>query len=190
MPDTLDAKTYKIILIGDPGVGKTSLRKRYMGDGFRSNYLMTIGADFGIKRLTIQNKGYIFQIWDLSSQIAFKSIRQIYYKHTNGVILVFDLNSMDSLLNIVNWVKEFRIKTQYQKIPGILVGNKLDLVQENRKIIDKEILHKTINAIEETLNYDIPYIETSALDGKNVQLMFKMLIESTLAGMGELNLIA
>lgn len=165
---------FKIILIGDPSVGKTSLRRRYIGDGFHHNYQMTIGADFSTKRHSSDGRECVFQIWDLSGQESFKSVRKIYYRNTHGIVLVFDLTNDVSLENSVKWIEEYRASAYFNdKIPCILVGNKLDL----EKVDDVEKYELYRLKIENLMrNHTIVYF-SSALTGENVELIFDKLME-------------
>ena len=78
---------YKVVLVGEPRVGKTSIRRRYLGKGFSQNYMVTLGADFAIKRI----KNSAIQIWDLAGQAVYKHVRDGYYQGAQGIILVFDV---------------------------------------------------------------------------------------------------
>ena len=96
----------KIVLAGDGAVGKTALRERYLGKGFSSNYMMTIGADFALKEATIREKSIKFQIWDLAGQPRFNSVRELYYRGSHGAMLVFDLTRRESFTNLYLWIDE------------------------------------------------------------------------------------
>ena len=85
-------KIFKITLLGDGAVGKTSLRKTYLGEGFKDGYSMTIGADFAVKRLRIDDQDFVAQIWDLAGQQRFSAVREVYYRGTSGCLLVFDIS--------------------------------------------------------------------------------------------------
>ena len=98
----------KVCLLGDGAVGKTALRKRYLGKQFSSGYVMTIGADFAVKKTEINTndgtKSVKFQIWDLAGQPRFNSVRELYYKGSHGGLLVFDITRRDSFSNLNSWV--------------------------------------------------------------------------------------
>ncbi|MHA2203636.1 MAG: Rab family GTPase, partial [Candidatus Hodarchaeales archaeon] len=127
---------YKICLLGDGGVGKTSLRERFLGKGFQSGYILTIGADFAVQNLEIDGTQYKFQIWDLAGQQRFEAVRALYYKGSHGAILVFDRTRPESLFNLENWKRELFTNVGRQ-IPYIILGNKSDLpnaiIQEELK---------------------------------------------------------
>ena len=96
----------KIVLAGDGAVGKTALRERYLGKGFSSNYMMTIGADFALKEATIREKNIKFQIWDHAGQPRFGTVRSVYYYGCLGALLLFDVTRPDTFTNLENWLEE------------------------------------------------------------------------------------
>ena len=165
--------TFKIILIGNSGVGKTALRHRYFGRGFQKQYLMTLGSDFALKEL---DDAYA-QIWDLAGQISFQSIRSVYYKGTHGIIMVFDLTDEKSFTDLDEWIKEVDINNGL--VPLVLVGNKDDLVGKNTPSQVREKQIKDYVKQKQT-EHDIPitYFTTSAKTGKNVDKMFNALFGS------------
>ena len=162
--------TFKVILIGNSGVGKTALRHRYFGRGFHKQYLMTLGSDFALKEL---DHAYA-QIWDLAGQISFQTIRRVYYKGTHGIILVFDLTDEKSFADLDQWIEEVELNNGL--VPIVLVGNKNDLLSKDNPT---EIMEEQIKDFikQKQTEYDIPitYFKTSAKTGKNVKSMFKAL---------------
>lgn len=175
----------KIILIGDGGVGKTSLRRRFMGQSIETNYIETIGADLAIKNLKIEVNANVipiqYQIWDLSGQYIFSGIRPLYYKGISGAIIVYDLTNRSSFDNVLNWLEEIRRKSEKNPIPLIILGNKNDTRNSVNTVIDTaegELLAKKVG----TIYYEstIPYYETSAITGENVMPAFLKLADMIL----------
>ncbi|MFX1283246.1 MAG: Rab family GTPase [Promethearchaeota archaeon] len=167
---------FKVCLIGDGGVGKTSLRERVLGEDFESTYLLTIGADFAIYQADIDGHIYKFQIWDLSGQQRFDIVRAVYYRGSHGAILVFDQTRPESFSNLENWRKELFTHVN-RRVPFILLGNKCDL----RSKIDRNALNEFIEKSEKEFSYagnpfSIPYLDTSARTGHNVNEAFETLI--------------
>lgn len=165
--------TYKIVLVGDPRVGKTSLRQRYLGEGFKENYMVTLGADFVIKRFD----DTVMQIWDLAGQPVYKSVREGYYKGAEGIILVFDVTRPETFNNIPKWLSEILNKNE-EILPMVLVGNKSDLRAED----DPDHVHEqnAINYAGELGNwsgFEVQYLESSAFNGQNVDEIFIKLKE-------------
>lgn len=159
----------KVILIGDSAVGKTSIRLRYFGHGFKEAFLMTLGADFAIKKLG----GDVLQIWDLAGQIAFSTIRKQYYLGTHGAILMFDLTKRSSFENLDLWINE--IQTQSNRmIPCIIVGNKYDLKKE--VTVSRREVNVYIQDLRKRYDYKFPYFESSAKSGKNIDRIFENLV--------------
>ena len=168
---------YKIVLIGQGGVGKTSLRRRYLGEGFEASYLATIGADFATKK--IDNEGSkIAQIWDLAGQSRFAVVREGYYRGTK-VILVFDISRRETYFAVPNWIKEMMEGMGIDEpIPMVLVGNKADLRDGDPTFIEEEQAKEYAKQLSEWSGMDIPYIESSAKTGLNVDQIFDSLIDN------------
>jgi small GTP-binding protein len=164
---------YKICLLGDGGVGKTSLRERFLGKGFQSGYILTIGADFAVQNLTIRDIQYKFQIWDLAGQQRFSAVRALYYKGSHGAILVFDQTRLDSLYSLENWKTELFTNVG-REIPYIILGNKSDLPGA---IDQEQIDHFIKKSQSEThdIPFNIKYLKTSAKSGLNVTEAFGQL---------------
>ena len=171
----------KFILLGDGGVGKSSIRRQYMGEGFRKSHLMTIGADFSNKIQIIDNKFQVStQIWDLAGQVQFKSVRKRFYLGASGVMLVYDITSRESFTNITNWFQELIDnsfnKNNAKKIPIIFIGNKIDLVEQREVSVDNVKAYiQTLKRVPELSHIPMYNIETSALDGTNIEEVFEKL---------------
>lgn len=179
--------TIKAVLIGDGGVGKTSLRERYLGRGFSAQYMMTIGADFALKPVKIltndREQTINVQIWDLAGQVHFSKVRTLYYKGLKGLLAVFDVTRDSSYTNLLNWVNEIKtVIDDTSKIPVILIGNKIDLrIEGEPSHISPELGRKMAGQFCELLSdgkLEVKYIETSAKTGENVEAAFNKLVET------------
>lgn len=160
---------YKVIVIGDPAIGKTSLIRKFVKNQFEKDYLPTVGVSISKEsiEMEIEGKKVIINLllWDLAGQPQFYLLHKVYYNGANGVILGFDLTRTHTYSNLKNWHKEL-VKDGLIDLPMVLVGNKSDL-KEERKV---GMAH--INHMQESLN--IPdYVETSAMTGQNVGTLFK-----------------
>ncbi|MHA1714751.1 MAG: GTP-binding protein, partial [Promethearchaeota archaeon] len=115
-------KTYgfKIVTIGEPAVGKTSLIRRFTTGKFSESYLKTIGADFTIKYLDYPDKRVLLQIWDLAGDSRFKWIRRDYYQEANGCLIVYDITRKETYNELDEWVKNLR--NYCGDIPAVLMG--------------------------------------------------------------------
>jgi small GTP-binding protein len=168
----------KICLLGDGRVGKTSLRNRYMGKGFPGDYLPTLGADFASTKVNIPfdntEKAIRFQIWDLAGQPTFNQIRALYYRHTAGALIVYDINDRNSLQNLRAWVQEL---TQHVGNPSVFInilGNKSDLRNENSitRLEAETYISEQIMPRYQHLVGTIDHFVTSANTGENVNEAF------------------
>lgn len=155
---------FKLLIIGDSHVGKSSLLMKYIDNDFDDDFNTTIGVDFRIKQVDIDDKIVKLQIWDSAGQDRFKTITTLYYKNCHGIMIVFDLTDRKSFDNVKMWLKEIEKYCNIENVPKILVGNKNDL-DEYRKISFEEI-------IEFANSIDIKYVETSAKCDKNIEKAF------------------
>ena len=166
-------KSYKILLLGDPAVGKTSLRKRFMGEGFKAgNYMPTLGADFSVKRF----ERNVMQVWDLAGQMVYKSIRDQFYKGASGILLLFDIKNPVTFSHLTNWIDEAITSLKYQ-IPLYLIGNKSDLRDGKSDEINSEQVHEYITKLTDWYKFDVKFFETSAMTGKNIDLVFSEIVK-------------
>lgn len=171
---------FRVTLIGDGAVGKTAIRERYLGRGFKAEHLMTIGADFAAKDMVISHNGrdynVVFQIWDIAGQKRFQEIRSRFYLGSNAGICVFDITSQDSFQNIPKWLDELWKNNGARPpyIPIIILGNKSDLRDRHSVPIKKaEEYCEALSAKTEKLGYKVHYMETSALNGENIEEAFQ-----------------
>ncbi|MHA2227316.1 MAG: Rab family GTPase [Candidatus Hodarchaeales archaeon] len=173
----------KICLLGDGGVGKTSIKDKFSGKGFPKQYLPTIGADFITKQITLDLPlgpcEIKFQIWDLAGQPPFKQIRSIYYRKCVGSLLILDITREVSLYNLNNWMTELFENAKSPYISLIVLGNKIDLRGKNQGSISiesaKKFIDEHLSSKYSELHGQISYIETSAKKGTNIDLVFQKL---------------
>lgn len=128
-PDGLDYMLFRYIIVGDVGVGKSCIMLQFTENKFRKDYKMTIGVEFGIKTIKIDNKNIKIQVWDTAGQENFLSITKLYYKGAVGALLVYDITDKLSFQNIANWLEAVRTNSSEQ-IVMIIIGNKNDLEQQ------------------------------------------------------------
>jgi small GTP-binding protein len=158
----------KVVIIGDSGVGKTNLIKRFVSDTFSENSKATVGVEFLSKTYKINDHIFKIELWDTAGQERYKSITSVYYKGSKGALLVYDITSQVTFDNIGKWITEIRDKTS-KDITLMMVGNKMDLSQY-REVSNEQALNKA-----KTLG--IPIMETSALDSTNVKEAFYDLLK-------------
>jgi small GTP-binding protein len=166
-------RLFKICLLGDGAVGKTSLRKRYMGEGFSGGYMTTLGVDFALHKTTIDDVEITWQIWDLAGQPDMSEVRIGYYNGSYGAIAVYDVTRPYTADSIDKWIRDFRANS-YPRCPCILVGNKIDLRSQISSSMDTK-KGKKLSA-----ELGLPLLETSAKSGEGVREAFENLGKAVL----------
>ncbi len=177
-------KIFKIVVLGDGAVGKTALRHQYLGEGFKQSYSMTIGADFAVKRVDLDGKEIVAQIWDLAGQLRFQSVREVYYQGATGGLLVFDITRQSTFASIPNWITELLENNKNKIVPMVLIGNKSDLRESTPEAISYESGMEYAKSLSDWSKFEIPYVETSALSGDNVEEAFATLLRNIEANFG------
>jgi len=156
--------SFKIIIIGDPRVGKTTLILRYIDKAFRELYIPTIGVQVSMKYLELnENTEVKLHTWDIAGQEQFTKVREKFYKGGHGVIIVYDVTNPKSFRNVENWYQD--MVKNVGKLPGFIIGNKIDLPPQVKKWDGKELATKL----------ELEFIETSAKTGENVNYLFHTL---------------
>ena len=159
---------FNVITIGDSGVGKTSIIRKYIHNIFDEDSLATIGLNFAFKPVILKNGIEIkLKLIDTAGQEKYKSLAKTYYKNGHGVLFVFDYNDLASFENMSEWIKLFEESNGNMNIPKYLVGNKSDL--ENK--ITEEKINKFLNEVK------FKFKRTSALTGANIDELFQEIAE-------------
>ncbi|MCH8908629.1 MAG: GTP-binding protein [Candidatus Heimdallarchaeota archaeon] len=167
----------KVTLIGDAAVGKTSLRNRFMGKGFRGDHLMTIAADFAVKEdeITVDDKKYsvAYQVWDMAGDKKFTQLRTRFFNGTMAGLCVFDVTKLESFNSVPKWIEEIWKNNGQGVIPIILLGNKSDLRDKKSIPVTKgQEYAKMLSGRTSREGYDVHYMDTSAKDGINIKEAF------------------
>ena len=172
--------TFKILTIGESGVGKTCILRRFVENKFLKNHLATIGIDFKTKTLNINNQEIKLKIWDTAGQERFRNITTQYYKGADGIVLVYDVTDEASYEKIREWMEQIHSNTQKEEIGLVLLGNKCDMEPRN-------VTEDMGNKMAEELKTD--YFETSALTGQGIKEAFEQLTKTIMKkrGVGEGN---
>ncbi|NVM55856.1 MAG: GTP-binding protein [Candidatus Helarchaeota archaeon] len=165
-------KVYKLVMLGDEAVGKTSLIIQHTEHKFSESYKMTIGTDISAKLIEVEEKGaktnvYLI-IWDIGGQEKYRILRESYLRGASAALLVFDLSNKTSFHSVYNWVDETK-KFCGGSIPMLLLGNKLDLASE------RSVPPKEGKKMAKDLN--VSYFETSAKSGDNVDKAFNEIVK-------------
>ena len=157
----------KVVILGDGGVGKSSLMNRFVNNEFDSQSFHTIGVEFLIKDINVGDCVYTMQIWDTAGQERFKSLRTPFYRGTDCCLLTFDVNDAQSFENLLMWKKEFLHYSDVRepdRFPFVLLGNKVD---RGERVVTAQQAKEWCAA-----NGNMPYFETSAKDNINVEQAF------------------
>jgi len=170
--------TYKTVLIGDGAVGKTSIRRAYMGAEFMSSHLATIGVDFAQKHIQTEDAPVRFIIWDLAGQPTFERVRRHYYQGSHSLILVYSVIDREIFDNASKWLVE-AYKYMGQLPPTAIIGNKIDLRWEHplEDVVSTKEGQQFTEYFFEKLEVDAIFRETSALTGVNIHDMFTELLK-------------
>ncbi|KIY03753.1 GTP-binding protein ypt7 [Fonsecaea multimorphosa CBS 102226] len=168
----------QVIILGDSGVGKTSLMNQYVNKKFSTSYKATIGADFLTKEVTVDDRIVTLQIWDTAGQERFQSLGVAFYRGADCCVLVYDVNSAKSFETLDSWRDEFLIQASPrdpESFPFVVLGNKIDL-GEDRRMVSQKRAHAYCQS-----RGQMPYFETSAKESINVEQAFEVIARNALA---------
>ena len=166
LDDTYDV-IYKILLVGDSGVGKTNIMLRYLNKEFNINTKATVGVEFGSKNIIIDKKVIKGQIWDTAGQERYRAITSSYYKGAHGAFVVYDITLKESFEAVDRWINDLRSNTD-ERLEIILIGNKSDL-EEKRQVTKEE-------GEEKAKEKEVAFMETSALNCNNIEKAFNEIL--------------
>ena len=161
--------TFKIIIFGDAGCGKTTLTQRFLYNLFKSDQTMTIGVDFEVKSLSVDEKKVKLQIWDFGGEERFRFLLPTYVRGARGGLFLYDITNYSSIAHIDDWLSVIKKEIRAEDLfPIIVVGGKVDLV-ENREVSSADGIK-----IARSRNVN-GFIETSSKTGENVEKTFEAL---------------
>ncbi|XP_034941474.1 ras-related protein Rab-21 [Chelonus insularis] len=163
---------FKVVLLGEGCVGKTSLALRYVEDKFNDKHLSTVQASFFEKKININGKRVKLAIWDTAGQEQFHALGPIYYRMSNGAILVYDITNNDAFQKVKNWIKELR-KMLGNDVCLVIAGNKIDLEKDRNVTVEEaEEYAKQVGAV---------HFHTSAKQNRNIEELFLDLTKRMIA---------
>lgn len=160
--------TLKILIIGESGVGKSSLLLRFTDDTFDPELAATIGVDFKVKTIAVDGNKAKLAIWDTAGQELFRTLTPSYYRGAQGVILVYDVTRRETFVRLENWLSELETYCTRNDIVKMLVGNKID--KDNREVDRNE-------GLKFARKHSMLFIESSAKTRDGVQCAFEELVE-------------
>ncbi|KAJ2888577.1 ras GTPase [Coemansia aciculifera] len=169
---------FKLLLIGDSGVGKSCLLLRFADDTYTESYISTIGVDFKIRTIELEGKTVKLQIWDTAGQERFRTITSSYYRGAHGIIVVYDVTDSQSFTDVKQWLQEID-RYASEGVNKLLVGNKSDLVDA------RQVDFTAAKELADTLG--ISFLETSAKDSTNVEQAFLTMAKQIKDRMGASN---
>ncbi len=172
---------FKILVIGDSGVGKSCILLRFVDNSFAETYISTIGVDFRIRTIEMDGKSIKLQIWDTAGQERFRTITSSYYHGAHGIIVVYDITDETSFDNVRQWLKEID-RYGSRKVVKLIIGNKSEL--EDKRTVFTEA------ASNFTAAYDIDFMEISAKEDVNINKTFLTLSQKIIERMEISNLEA
>ena len=174
LPDEIGASSsidnYKIVIIGDINVGKTSILSRFRYGSFESDYMPTLGIDFFSKNLFFEDKTIRLILWDTAGQERFRSLIPSYLKNADCIIIVFDITNKESFLSLNKWLTDAKNNASENTI-YVICGNKIDL-KERRTVNENEI-----NEYIEK-NTGVIYMECSAKNGQGIKDLFNVIAKN------------
>ncbi|KAL9986016.1 hypothetical protein ACROYT_G000069 [Oculina patagonica] len=159
---------FKVLLLGDAGVGKTSLMWRFSDDVFNQTYISTIGIDFKLRTIDVEGKKVRLQVWDTAGQERFHAISVSYYRTAAGIMLVYDITRRSSFENIAKWLRRIDEHAK-EDVIKLLIGNKCDMHQH--RAVKREEGEKLAN------EYDMSFFETSAKENESIDEAFECIAE-------------
>ncbi|CAI0423087.1 unnamed protein product [Linum tenue] len=168
----------KVIILGDSGAILQCLFFRYVNRKFSNQYKATIGADFLTKEVQFEDRLFTLQIWDTAGQERFQSLGVAFYRGADCCVLVYDVNVMKSFDNLNNWREEFLLQASPpdpENFPFVVLGNKVDVDGGNSRVVSEKKAKAWCAA-----KGNIPYFETSAKEGFNVDAAFECIAKNAL----------
>lgn len=159
----------QLLIVGDSLVGKTSMLTRFVHGTFNESYLATVGIDFFSKDVNYDGRKVRVKIWDTAGQERYKTLTKGFIRNAQGIIVVYDVTNLETFDNLKYWIQSLKSYASEEniQIPAILVGNKID---SPKREVEKE------SGIRLAKDNDLPYFETSALTGENIDLSIKELV--------------
>ncbi|KAF6206994.1 hypothetical protein GE061_018231 [Apolygus lucorum] len=155
--------TFKVLVLGDSNVGKTCIVHRYCDETYYDTYISTIGIDFKQKIISVDGTPIKMQIWDTAGQERFRTLTTAYYRGAMGILLMYDVTSLESFNNLTYWLKNIE-ENASPYVVKVLAGNKCDAA--TKRVVDTEMGQKIAE------NYDIPFYEVSCKQDINIETIF------------------
>lgn len=162
--DTLMSRStlFKLLIVGESGVGKTCILLQFADGRFENSHLSTIGVDFKVKEMVVDDKPVKLQIWDSAGQERFRNITASYYRNCSGILIVYDVTDHESFDRVSKWIEE--VRAYVPTVPLIILGNKADLESERAVTVEegKELAER----------HKLVCVETSAKESTNIESTF------------------
>jgi len=166
LPQLAPLEKYKLVFLGDQGVGKTSIITRFMYDSFDTAYQATIGIDFLSKTMYLEDRTVRLQLWDTAGQERFRSLIPSYIRDSSVAVIVYDITNRKSFANTSKWIEDVRAE-RGDDVVIMLVGNKTDMAERRQVSVEE--------AEKKSEEEKVGCIETSAKGGYNIKALFRKL---------------
>ncbi|GIX89727.1 ras and EF-hand domain-containing protein, partial [Caerostris extrusa] len=162
LEDAAPTRVFKVVFVGDSGVGKTSILQRFCTDSFKATFSATIGVDFQVKTIEVDGERIALQLWDTAGQERFRSMTHQYFRKADGIIIVYDVTSETTFRNVRNWIHNIQ-EGAHESALILLIGNKIDLCEsENDRVV------RTKDGVRLADEYGSLFFETSAKSGDSI----------------------
>ena len=168
----------KLLIIGESGVGKSCIMSRFADDIFMESFISTVGVDFKIRHIRIDDKIVKLQIWDTAGQERFRTIMSSYYRGSHGILIVYDVSDLESFQCVDMWIGEIYKSTATDNVDIFLIGNKCDMKEDMRQV-------PRSRGLEFAKEHGLSFFETSAKDATNIDLVFHTLAKGIVCKDGE-----
>ncbi|MHA2363537.1 MAG: Rab family GTPase [Candidatus Hodarchaeales archaeon] len=169
--------TFKVILLGSKHVGKTSIRFKYLGTDFNTEFSATIGVEYSTKKITRNDQEVGLQIWDLQSGQSLDNLRSAFYSGASAGLIVYDVTDKESLESIKKWKDDFIENNGSGDQPIVIIGNKIDVREDGEPTLSPEEGREIADDFSIESQKPVYFMEASAITGENIDQAFQYIVD-------------